>query len=268
MPRTIVLAYSGGLDTSIIVPWLQRELRGARVICVAADIGQGGTSCAACATRRSPRAPTSATSRTCARSSSRLHLPDAARRRDLQSQVPARHLDGAPAHREAPGRGRAPRRRRRARARLHRQGQRPGALRADLRRVRARSAGHRAVARVGHPQPRGRDRLRRVARHPDRGDAGRRSTRATPTSGISRTRAGSSRIRTPAPPDGPVHADRPSPKAPDTPEDVVDRLRARHARVGERRDARPGRRSSPRSTRSAAGTASAASISSRIAWSA
>jgi argininosuccinate synthase len=41
MPRTIVLAYSGGLDTSIIVPWL-REHYDARVICVAADIGQGG----------------------------------------------------------------------------------------------------------------------------------------------------------------------------------------------------------------------------------
>jgi argininosuccinate synthase len=38
--QTIVLAYSGGLDTSIIVPWL-REKYGARVICVAADIGQG-----------------------------------------------------------------------------------------------------------------------------------------------------------------------------------------------------------------------------------
>src|SRR3982750_3555898 len=39
--KTIVLAYSGGLDTSIIVPWL-REKYDARVICVAADIGQGG----------------------------------------------------------------------------------------------------------------------------------------------------------------------------------------------------------------------------------
>jgi argininosuccinate synthase len=37
---TIVLAYSGGLDTSIIVPWL-REHYDARVVCVAADIGQG-----------------------------------------------------------------------------------------------------------------------------------------------------------------------------------------------------------------------------------
>lgn len=40
MPKTIVLAYSGGLDTSIIVPWL-REHYDARVVCVAADIGQG-----------------------------------------------------------------------------------------------------------------------------------------------------------------------------------------------------------------------------------
>lgn len=40
MAPTIVLAYSGGLDTSIIVPWL-REHYDARVVCVAADIGQG-----------------------------------------------------------------------------------------------------------------------------------------------------------------------------------------------------------------------------------
>src|ERR671934_2701935 len=41
MPSLIVLAYSGGLDTSIIVPWLREHYPGARVICVAADIGQG-----------------------------------------------------------------------------------------------------------------------------------------------------------------------------------------------------------------------------------
>ncbi|HMJ18113.1 MAG TPA: argininosuccinate synthase [Gemmatimonadaceae bacterium] len=40
MIRTIALAYSGGLDTSIIVPWL-KERYDARVICIAADIGQG-----------------------------------------------------------------------------------------------------------------------------------------------------------------------------------------------------------------------------------
>jgi argininosuccinate synthase len=40
MTQTIVLAYSGGLDTSIIVPWL-KEHYDARIICVAGDIGQG-----------------------------------------------------------------------------------------------------------------------------------------------------------------------------------------------------------------------------------
>jgi len=36
---TVALAYSGGLDTSIIVPWLRE--RGWEVVCVAADVGQG-----------------------------------------------------------------------------------------------------------------------------------------------------------------------------------------------------------------------------------
>src|SRR5215207_8006596 len=41
MTKTIALAYSGGLDTSIIVPWLKEHYGGARIVCVAADIGQG-----------------------------------------------------------------------------------------------------------------------------------------------------------------------------------------------------------------------------------
>jgi argininosuccinate synthase len=41
MSYTIVLAYSGGLDTSIIVPWLRENYENAEVICVAADVGQG-----------------------------------------------------------------------------------------------------------------------------------------------------------------------------------------------------------------------------------
>ena len=40
MGPLVVLAYSGGLDTSAIVPWL-REQHGARVLCFAADVGQG-----------------------------------------------------------------------------------------------------------------------------------------------------------------------------------------------------------------------------------
>jgi argininosuccinate synthase len=40
MPKKIVLAYSGGLDTSIIIPWL-RENYGGEVIAMVADVGQG-----------------------------------------------------------------------------------------------------------------------------------------------------------------------------------------------------------------------------------
>lgn len=40
MSKKIVLAYSGGLDTSIIIPWL-KENYGYEVIAMAADVGQG-----------------------------------------------------------------------------------------------------------------------------------------------------------------------------------------------------------------------------------
>lgn len=40
MPKKVVLAYSGGLDTSIIIPWL-RENYGCEVIAMCADLGQG-----------------------------------------------------------------------------------------------------------------------------------------------------------------------------------------------------------------------------------
>ena len=36
----VLLAYSGGLDTSIIVPWL-KENYDCDVVCVAGDVGQG-----------------------------------------------------------------------------------------------------------------------------------------------------------------------------------------------------------------------------------
>ncbi|KAH9313908.1 hypothetical protein KI387_022535, partial [Taxus chinensis] len=36
----VVLAYSGGLDTSVIVPWL-RENYDCEVVCFTADVGQG-----------------------------------------------------------------------------------------------------------------------------------------------------------------------------------------------------------------------------------
>ena len=39
--KKVVLAYSGGLDTSIIIPWLKENYDNCEVIAVSADVGQG-----------------------------------------------------------------------------------------------------------------------------------------------------------------------------------------------------------------------------------
>lgn len=39
--KKVVLAYSGGLDTSIIIPWLKENYNNPEVIAVSADVGQG-----------------------------------------------------------------------------------------------------------------------------------------------------------------------------------------------------------------------------------
>lgn len=39
--KKVVLAYSGGLDTSVIIPWLRENYDGCEVIAMCADVGQG-----------------------------------------------------------------------------------------------------------------------------------------------------------------------------------------------------------------------------------
>lgn len=39
--KKVVLAYSGGLDTSVIIPWLKENYDGCEVIAMCADVGQG-----------------------------------------------------------------------------------------------------------------------------------------------------------------------------------------------------------------------------------
>lgn len=39
--KKVVLAYSGGLDTSVIIPWLKENYEGCEVIAVAGNVGQG-----------------------------------------------------------------------------------------------------------------------------------------------------------------------------------------------------------------------------------
>ncbi|MFR0881483.1 MAG: argininosuccinate synthase domain-containing protein, partial [Oscillospiraceae bacterium] len=40
--KKVVLAYSGGLDTSIIIPWLKENYNNCEVIAVSGNVGQAG----------------------------------------------------------------------------------------------------------------------------------------------------------------------------------------------------------------------------------
>ena len=159
MAKRVVLAYTGGLDTSVAVRWMHRGVgrRGGRR-----------------RRRRRPGAP--ATGRPSASGPSPparsrpmvRRRPRGVRRRDFlapalkanalyEGKYPLVSALSRPVIVEAPRR-RGPRaRRRRRRPRLHRQGQRPGALRGVDAGARARPRGARAGARVGH-DPRGLDR--------------------------------------------------------------------------------------------------------------
>jgi hypothetical protein len=67
--KKVVLAYSGGLDTSVILHWIKATY-GAEVVAFTADIGQG-EEVEERAARRSPPAPRTPTPSTCSASSSR-----------------------------------------------------------------------------------------------------------------------------------------------------------------------------------------------------
>ena len=38
--KKVVLAYSGGLDTSVIIPWLKENYNNPEIIAVSGDVGQ------------------------------------------------------------------------------------------------------------------------------------------------------------------------------------------------------------------------------------
>ena len=90
--KKVVLAYSGGLDTSIIIPWLKENYNNCEVIAVSGDVGQG------------------------------TELDG------LEEKAKKTGASKPPLHRQGPGRDRHPGGRRRHLPRLHRQGQRPGAF--------------------------------------------------------------------------------------------------------------------------------------------
>ena len=192
--KKVVLAYSGGLDTSVAVAWL-KEQYDAEVVTLTVDLGGGslrqGVEAAGDVGRRVARLR-----RRCPRAlRDRLRLAPPPGQRALPGRLPAGHGARPAADRAAPRRGRQARGRRRGRPWLHRQGQRPGPLRCRDARARSGARGHRPDARRDGPDPRPGDRLRQRARHRDPDHQGLARTRSTSTCGAARARPASSRTR-------------------------------------------------------------------------
>ena len=126
----IALAYSGGLDTSIIIPWLKERYPGVEVVAVCADVGQSDDL-------------SGLEERAAASGAAKLILRDVRREFVEEYLFPmlragavyeGKYLLGtsaAPAAAsQGSGRGRPFRKGRRGLPRLYRQGQRPGTVRA------------------------------------------------------------------------------------------------------------------------------------------
>ena len=151
----VVLAYSGGLDTSCIVPWLI-ENYDCEVVTFTADLGQEEE-----LDGLQEKAKVSGAVKSYVEDLRQEFLTDFVfptlkagaiyERQYLLGTSFARPLIAKRLVEIAELEGR-----RRHRARLHRQGQRPGALRAGCDGAEPAPSGHRPLARVGHPLARGR----------------------------------------------------------------------------------------------------------------
>ena len=124
----VVLAYSGGLDTSVIVPWL-RENYDCEVICFCADIGQGEGELDGLEEKGAgQRRQQSLCGRFAARVRQGFPVPDDAVRRHLRTPLLVGHIRCPAAYRQVAGGHRRGGRRRGRGPRRDRQGQRSGAL--------------------------------------------------------------------------------------------------------------------------------------------
>ena len=148
MTERVVLAYSGGLDTSVAIGWIA-EQTGAEVIAVAVDVGQGGEDMEVIRQRAldcgavesdvvDARDEFAADFCLPALRANALYMDRYPLVSALSRPLIVKHLVGS--RREHGGRDR--------RARLHRQGQRPGAVRGRARRARPGPEGDRAGPRL------------------------------------------------------------------------------------------------------------------------
>ena len=171
--KKVVLAYSGGLDTSVILRWLQETYR-CPVVTFTADLGQGEELEPARKKAETAGGGGDLRRRSARGIRPRFRLSDVPRQRALRGRLSARHLDRPAVDRQAADRDRAAGRGRRGRPRRHRQGQRSGALRTGLLRARPRHQDHRPVARMGPHLAHPASRLCRHAPDPDRPRQARR----------------------------------------------------------------------------------------------
>ena len=173
--KKVVLAYSGGLDTSVILKWLQTTY-GCEVVTFTADLGQG-----------EELAPARKKAEMAGVKPENIFIDDVREEfvRDFvfpmfraNALYEGQYLLGTSIARPLIAKRQieiAQRdRRRRRRARRHRQGQRPGPLRAHLLCAQARHQGDRAVARMGADLAHQAARVRREAPDPDRQGQARR----------------------------------------------------------------------------------------------
>ena len=171
MAKRVVLAYSGGLDTSVLVRWMQEEMGVEEVFCLCADVGQATTGDWEAIKERAFAAGAADIEVRDLRAefADEILDPRAEGEREVRGQVPVGVRAVAADHREASGARCSPVGRRRGGTRLHRQGQRPGAIRGERPNARARPRGARPRAALG-VHPGGLDPLRLPAQHPDHGD--------------------------------------------------------------------------------------------------
>ena len=173
----MVLAYSGGLDTSVAIGWIA-EQTGAEVIALAVDVGQGGEDLDTHPRRgRWPAARPTPWWWTRGRSSRPTYCLPALKANALyMDRYPLVSALSRPLIVDAPGPGGPRVRRQRGRARLHRQGQRPGAVRGGPGQPGPGGERARPGPRLRHDQGQG-DRVRG-----GEGPADRRHVRASPYS--------------------------------------------------------------------------------------
>ena len=104
MAKKVVLAYSGGLDTSIIIPWLN-ENYGMDVIAMVADVGQG-EDIDAVVDKAYKTGAKKVVVRDLRDEFVREYVyPTVKSGCDLRGQVSSRHVDCASRDRQAPGAG-------------------------------------------------------------------------------------------------------------------------------------------------------------------